>query len=174
MTESITELIELLSLDEDNFCLAMIEFSGNPVMAYKSVYGDVPNASAKARDLMARPAIADRIKQLRSGVEESSLISMSCHLVELAMIRDQAKAQGAVKVALEAELSRGKMVGYYIAAEHASKAPPPAPQDNLERLANRIVSLTRNARQENQNGVQIIEDAQIVSTGQTSTQPPLS
>lgn len=165
MTAISNELIETLSLDEDNFCLAVVEFSGNLVMAYKSVFGDVPNASAKARELMSRPMIRDRIDVLRGGVEESALISMSCHMVELAMIRDQAKAQGAVKVALEAELSRGKVAGYYIGKDGSSRpavaAPAPA-ADNLEKLAHRIVSLTRNARSENQNGN--IEDAKVVSS----------
>lgn len=104
-----------LTLDEDTFCLAVIEYGGNLRKAFQEVYGvDISQPTARARALIARPEIQVRIQDLGSSVTEQSLISIGSHMVELAEIRDLSKAQGNVKTALDAEVQRGKVAGFYV------------------------------------------------------------
>lgn len=112
-----------LSLDEDNFALAVIEYGGNLRKAYTAVFGDVYNPVARARELMGRPDVALRIRDITASVHESALISLGSHLVELADIRDLAKDQGNLKVALDSEVQRGRVVGFYVGK---SDGAPPA------------------------------------------------
>lgn len=103
-----------LTTFEDTFVLAVIEYGGNLGKAYRSVWGDkVNNAAAKARMLMQKPEIIARITELTNAVFEGALMSLGSHLVELADIRDLAKVQGNLKVALNAEQSRGQVAGFY-------------------------------------------------------------
>lgn len=157
-----TELIEILTMDEDNFALAVVEYGGNLTLAYKATFGEHATAPrAKAYELMKKPCVRARIDELRGCVQETMLVSMSCHLTELANIRDLAKAQGAVKVALEAEVQRGKVAGYYIGKDGSARPPgevPPVAGDHLEKLAGRITSLMRDKRSENT----YVEDAKII------------
>lgn len=103
-----------LSTDEDSFCLAMIECSGNVALAYKMVFGDgVRYASSKGKELLQQPNVQARIRELSAIVEDTTLFSLSTHLMELATIRDMAKLQGQLKVALQAERTRGEATGLY-------------------------------------------------------------
>ncbi len=112
---------------EDMFCLAVIEYGGNLKEAYKSVFGqDVHQPNAKARALMCRPEIAGRILDLTTAVQDNALISLGSHLVELAEIRDLAKFSGQLKVALNAEESRGKAAGLYVGKGESSPVRGPA------------------------------------------------
>lgn len=101
----------LLSIDEDSFCLALIEYNGNLGAAYRSVWPDAKHPIAKARELASRPEVAKRIMQLGQAVNEQSMISLGSHLQSLADIRDQAMASGQLRVALSAEIRRGEVVG---------------------------------------------------------------
>lgn len=103
-----------LSTEEEDFCLAVIEFEGNIGKAYRAVFGDeelLPAAKGKA--LLANPAMALRIKSITDAVGEAALISVGAHLDSLARIRDLSIAQGEMKVAYQAERSRGEAVGIY-------------------------------------------------------------
>jgi hypothetical protein len=103
-----------LSTDEDSFCLAMIECSGNVALAYKMAFGDgVRYASSKGKELLQQPNVQARIRELTVIVEDTTLFSLSTHLMELATIRDMAKLQGQLKVALQAERTRGEATGLY-------------------------------------------------------------
>lgn len=103
-----------LSTDEDSFCLAMIECSGNVALAYKMAFGDdVRYAGSKGKELLQRTNIQSRIRELSTVVEDTTLFSLSTHLMELATIRDMAKLQGQLKVALQAERTRGEATGLY-------------------------------------------------------------
>lgn len=121
-----------LSRDEDNFCLAVIEYGGNLAQAYRSVFGRTTAMTARAQALLARPEIRFRIQDLTESVHQGALISLGSHLVELASIRDLAKTQAQLKVALSAERARGEVAGFY-AGKMASA--PPGPQQ----LANPMV-----------------------------------
>lgn len=115
----------VLSLQEDTFCLAVIEYAGNLGAAYRSAFGDqASNAAARARLLISRPEIAKRIQELVELTQEHSLITLGSHLEELANIRDMAKVQGDMKVALMAEVKRGEVVNLYKKEEdNANKRP---------------------------------------------------
>ena len=124
-----------LTLDEDTFCLAVIEYGGNLRKAFQEVYGvDVSQPTARARALIARPEIQVRIQDLGSSVTEQSLISLGGHMVELAEIRDLAKAQGNTKDALASEIARGKVAGFYV-----GKGDSAAPPRSAGELANPMV-----------------------------------
>lgn len=109
--DSIVEL-PALSTEEDTFALAVIEYGGNLGAAYRAAFGE--NATlpvAKAKELLTRPEVAKRVHELTIITEESALISLGSHLVELANIRDLSKENKQFKVALDAEKARGEAVG---------------------------------------------------------------
>jgi hypothetical protein len=112
-----------LTLDEDNFALSVIEYGGNLGKAYQAVFGEVSNPTARARALLARPEIVLRIKDITESVADNALISLGSHLVELADIRDLAKNQGQLKVALNAEEARGKVAGFYVGKSDSAPSP---------------------------------------------------
>ncbi len=102
-----------LTRDEDTFALAIIEFSGNVKAAYVATFGVDPFALARGHELLAKPAIALKIRSITDSIQDQSLISVGSHLNELAEIRDLAKATGQLKTALAAERNRGEAVGIY-------------------------------------------------------------
>jgi phage terminase small subunit len=145
-------LIEVLSSQEDSFCLAYIEYSGNVGKAFRSAYGDhCASPAARGRQLLLKPAIVARIRELSEANKEYTLMSLQDHLGELADIRDLAKGSGMYKVAMEAEVNRGKAAGLY--TSKGEDIVPPLPADhNLNQLAGRLTGLLRQARSENQDG----------------------
>lgn len=116
-----------LSSEEDTFALAMIEYGGNLLKAYRAAFG--PNQSmptARAKQLLNNPAIALRIRELSESIKEATFITLGTHLAQLAAIRDEAFDQGQLKVAYTAERSRGEVVGLYNRFQHGDakdKAP---------------------------------------------------
>lgn len=118
-----TELVPVLTIDDDTFCLAVIECGGNLAAAYSQVYGNCSNASARARQLLLRPEIAKRIQALTAAVEEHALVSLGSHLIKLAEIRDLAIKTDNLKVALNAETKRGEAAGFYAGKVADPKAP---------------------------------------------------
>ena len=114
-----TELAPLSLLD-DSFCLAVVEFEGNLGAAYRAVFGDnAVSPTAKARELLCRPEIAKRVNQLSRAVDEDALISLGSHLSALARLRDEAARMGQIKAAVTAEVKRGEAAGLY--AKHLPK-----------------------------------------------------
>lgn len=145
-----TTLAVALQPTHELFALSVVEFGGNLSKAYKAVFGeDVEGATAKGAMLLRQPEILARVNQLTAAINEQSLISVGTHLTELAVIRDLAKAQGSFKVALEAEVNRGKVAGYYVNKE-VSPPPPSVPAaTELNQLAGRLVGLLNSARSQN-------------------------
>jgi len=114
-----------LTVDEDTFALAVVEYGGNLAKAWEAAFGESRTPGARARLMLARPEIQERIRQITASVQDNALISLGSHMVELAEIRDLAKAQGALKVALGAEQARGQVAGFY-----AGKAGGPGGKSN--------------------------------------------
>lgn len=115
--------LPILTSEEDAFALAIIEYGGNAAAAYCAVFGEHSRSpSAHGQAILARPHVRARIRELTAVVRESSLLTIGMHLQELAVIRDLAKMQGQLKVALQAERSRGEAVGVYDKFEHGNKA----------------------------------------------------
>jgi hypothetical protein len=109
-TDSTTPLTE----EEELFALSVIECSGNIVAAFQSVWGEgVRNPAAHARMLLNQPNVLARITALQAVQTDTALLSMSSHLIELARIRDLSKLLQNPKVALDAERSRGEVMGFY-------------------------------------------------------------
>jgi hypothetical protein len=126
----VVDVLPALTSMEDSFCLMVIEYGGNLPRAYRAVYGDVTAPLARARELMARPEVALRIKDLTESVHENALISLGSHLMELAEIRDLGKVTANLKVALAAERARGEVAGFYagkVGAGSGKTEPPSNP-----------------------------------------------
>lgn len=103
-----------LTTEEQTFCLAVVESSGNIAAAYKMTYGEGAQFPlAKGKELLCKPAVALKIRDITAKVEEASLISVGAHLDQLAKIRDLSITTGQLKVAYSAERSRGEAVGIY-------------------------------------------------------------
>lgn len=103
-----------LSREEETFALAIIECSGNIAAAYKMTFGPestMPLAHGKA--LLAKPAVALKIREITDAVQDAALISVGAHLDQLAVIRDFSIVTGQLKTAYMAERSRGEAVGIY-------------------------------------------------------------
>ena len=114
MTEDVQFEYPILTQAEDTFALAVIECGGNVASAYTMTFGaDSPFPVARGKELLSKPQIALRIKEITDKIQDASLISMGAHLYELADIRDLAKVSGQLKVALGAERARGEVVGLY-------------------------------------------------------------
>lgn len=103
-----------LTVDEETFCLAVIECGGNISAAYRMAFGEeVQFPLAKGKALLSMPAIALKIREITVAVEDASLISVGAHLDQLAKIRDLSIVTGQMKTAYQAERSRGEAVGIY-------------------------------------------------------------
>lgn len=150
------EVVLPLSIDEENFALAVVEHGGNIKAAYVSVFGDTGNAGARGKRLLMDPRVSARVIDLNGAVAASSLITMESHLIELANIRDLAKSAGSLKVALAAEESRGKVAGYYVTRIEAP-AQDGGGADRLARLADRLLNLQRGVTRREAEDVEIIE-----------------
>lgn len=104
-----------LTPEEDTFALGIIEFGGNIGAAYRAAFGEeARNPVARGRELLTRPEIALRVRQLGEAVQENALISLGSHLTELARIRDLAVVSGQLSVAMKSEVQRGVAAGLYI------------------------------------------------------------
>lgn len=110
----VTAELPRLTPEEDMFALAVIEYGGNVGLAYKAAFGkeaDMP--TARGRELLLNPLVQVRVQKMMNKLDDASLITLDAHLTELAEIRDIAKATGQIKVALQAERSRGEAGGLY-------------------------------------------------------------
>jgi hypothetical protein len=126
VVENDVVVLPSLTSEEDTFCLAVVEYGGNLKFAYQATFGqNVANPAARARTLMARPEIVARTRELMGTITENALISIGSHLVELADIRDLAKATGQLKTALSAEEARGRVAGFYIGKDGANSKHAP-------------------------------------------------
>lgn len=119
-----------LTVEEDTFALAVIECGGNLRKAYLMAFPGAKQPLARGTALYADPAIFGRIQELQAVVNDNALVTLGSHLVELADIRDLAKEQGSLKVALDAEKARGEVAGHYAgkAATASQKGPAVATQ----------------------------------------------
>lgn len=137
---TVTVNLPALKRDEDDFCLAMLEYGGNLAAAYNAVYaiGEVTdpdtgeirpavirNAGSRARALLGRPEVAARIRQLQEVVQQDAYISLGSHLDQLAQLRDLSVKTGDMKSALSAEKARGEVAGYYAGKGAGSKSTDP-------------------------------------------------
>lgn len=110
------------TVEESTFALAVTECNGNVAAAYRLTFGsDVQFPLSKGTELLGRPQVAFKIKEITDKIQDASLISIGAHLMELADIRDLAKGTGQLKTALNAERFRGEAIGIYQRHDAAHK-----------------------------------------------------
>lgn len=114
-----TPFVTVPALDSDlleNFALGVVAYNGNLRAAYVAAAGcdaRVPQLIKKANELIARPDVAYRIRELQEARVGSMHFTEDMHLYELAHIRDAALDSGNHMAALMAEKSRGEVAGFY-------------------------------------------------------------
>lgn len=107
----------ILTEKQETFAQAIVA-GDNQADAYKAAYSykDKKHETiySAASRLMANVKVIARIKELRAPVVEELQITLKDHLTELAVIRDQGKAEGKLSAAAQAEIARGKACGFYV------------------------------------------------------------
>lgn len=106
-----------LTQKQENFCLAYIE-TGNASEAYRKAY-NVAGSSEKsvwelASKMLDNPKVISRLEALREQAATRAILTLERHLEELAILRDEARAEGRYSAAITAEIARGKAAGLYV------------------------------------------------------------
>lgn len=110
------------TVEEATFALAITECNGNVAAAYRMTFGpDAQYPLSRGTELLTRPQVAFKIKDITERIQDAALISVGAHLMELADIRDLAKTTGQLKTALNAERTRGEAGGIYRRHDAANK-----------------------------------------------------
>ncbi len=104
-----------LTSSEETFCR---EFAAtrNALVAYAKAfpgYKDTRIQRLESAAMLKNPIISGRIDELTESVSSVNAFTFEEHMYELQKIRDAAMASNQMKVALEAEVTRGKLVGFY-------------------------------------------------------------
>lgn len=115
-----------LTPKQEEFCRVYVE-TGNASEAYRRAYDcdrmKPATINRKATELMQNGTITARLGKLQAEAAERSEVSVDRHLAMLAIIRDQAMADGKYGAAVSAEVSRGKLCGFYTDRVHHSMEP---------------------------------------------------
>jgi len=106
-----------LTSKQESFCCAYLE-TGNASEAYRRVYnakGMKPaTVNRTAKELLDNPKITARLAELRKPVEKRAQMTVESHLARLDELGREAQEAGWYAPAIAAEVSRGKVMGYYI------------------------------------------------------------
>lgn len=106
-----------LTPKQEMFCCAYLE-TGNASKAYRLAYDAAKMKPATvnrtAKELLDNPKIAARLAELRKPLEKQALMTVESHLARLDELGRQAEAAGWYSPAIAAEISRGKVMGYYV------------------------------------------------------------
>lgn len=103
-----------LTASEERFCREFA-VSRNSQLAYAKAfpeYKDQRIIRLSGADMLKKPYISARVDELINAMGETTL-TFEEHMLELRKIRDTAIKNNFLKVALEAEITRGKLVGFY-------------------------------------------------------------
>jgi phage terminase small subunit len=104
-----------LTASEEKFCREFVA-TQNGMVAYAKAfpqYKDPRTQRLGAADLMQEPRISQRIQELQESLAETYNFTFEEHLHELKRIRDEAANAKQFRAALDAEVTRGKLVGFY-------------------------------------------------------------
>jgi hypothetical protein len=100
-----------LTYQEESFCANYIRY-GDVRYAYKIAFDKAPTRDEINR-LSADFRILNRVTHIRSVMRESTEFTATEHLMNMAMLRDQAVKKGDMKAAIQAEKYRGEVAGFY-------------------------------------------------------------
>lgn len=119
----------MLTKKQEAFCLAYVDCD-NPIQAYRtagySVRMSDKSAGEAASRLLKNSKIIARVAEIRSEVANKAVMTISQHLNDLKELRDLAKQEGKYSAAVAAEVSRGKVSGFYIEkVEHSGEIKTP-------------------------------------------------
>lgn len=100
-----------LSYSEESFCTNYVRY-GDARRAYRESFSQMP--TTEALDALSNDKrVIDRIMHIRLVLRESAEFTLTEHLMNMAMLRDQAVRKGDMKAAIQAEKCRGEVVGFY-------------------------------------------------------------
>jgi len=102
---------------QEAFCLAFFETGGDRQEAltragYK--FGNAKNATETVSRMLKHPKIATRITELRARVVAKAEETVENHLETLSSLRDAALRADKFGPAIQAEIARGKVKGFYV------------------------------------------------------------
>lgn len=107
--------IAQLTNSEEKFCREFA-MSQNGMVAYAKAfpaYRDPRIQRQGAADLLKQPRISSRVAELQESLSNTYNFTFEEHMMELQKIRDGAMGANQFKTALDAEVMRGKLVGFH-------------------------------------------------------------
>lgn len=106
-----------LTIKQENFCLAYIETS-NASEAYRRSFNaekmKAVTITKRASEFINRSDIAGRIQELRKPAINAAQFTLEEHLNALKRLRDDAAMANQFSAAINAEVNRGKVSGFYL------------------------------------------------------------
>lgn len=110
----------MLTQKQELFCQEMLKADQRCSDAYRKVYNVKPGTKDAtvhrcAHELIENPKVAARIKELRNSAASAAVLSLDQHMADLEALREEARKAGQFSAAINAEISRGKARGFYVA-----------------------------------------------------------
>ena len=110
----------MLTQKQELFCQEMLKADQSCSDAYRNIYNvktGTKDATIHrcAHELIGNPKVAARIKELRNLAASASVLSLDQHMADLEALREEARQAGQFSAAINAEISRGKARGFYVA-----------------------------------------------------------
>lgn len=100
-----------LTYQEESFCVNYVRY-GDARRAYSDAFNETPIRS-QLDQLSKDQRIINRITHIRLVLREATEFTVTEHLMNMAMLRDQAVKKGDMKAAIQAEKHRGEVAGFY-------------------------------------------------------------
>ena len=107
-----------LTVKQEHF-VTLLAAGGTQSDAYRKAYPislkwKKEQVHCQAAILASNPRVIKRLEALRAPAVKAVGLTVESHLVELARLREEGITQGQVGAAVTAEVSRGKVAGFYI------------------------------------------------------------
>lgn len=82
-------------------------------------------AAAAASRLLKQPEISERLEELKKSTEKAvvddTALTLSEHMAMLRLLRDEARSEGKLQAAIQAEVKRGELRKFYIKQVESGK-----------------------------------------------------
>ena len=117
--------------------------TGNASEAYRRAYNATnmkpQTIGREATRLLADPLVTTHIGGLQKKAEAKALLSFEEHMEELKALREQAKQEGQISAAIQAEVKRGELRRFYV-KQTENGAPGDFEDKSEDQLAAEIAS----------------------------------